>query len=377
MATRKKAAVAEAVAVAVAGTPRKSRSPRKAAAVVANTPPPIVESKAEQPKLATKRRRAPKSAPGLVQGSLPTPGVDQALERKLAKQPPRALASPIRVFQMYVEPWQRELLDASFYPLDVSRVAPKELGLTVWTQLQTNDATQGALLWGAVSWRFAEQTGMAGADWVRLIEQQPGADVYFSCADTAQEAVFHNPWLQTQVQLPRLQVLAQAFFEAAGLPVALLGSITPSSLYCTAPMVVGTPQFWAAYLPWLRKVLTTADKRMPAALRDELHAPLPVGSAESAASYVQLMVQMLLPVFLRSQGQDFKALRLALPERERELNVHQKLLREMKDVAHRTQSAWLAACWVNYRNLYLGQTQSKPWVQKHLRSITPSEIKFA
>jgi hypothetical protein len=57
--------------------------------------------------------------------------------------------------------------------------------------------------------------------------------------------------------------------------------------------------------------------------------------------------------------------------------VHQKLLREMKDVAHRTQSAWLAACWVNYRNLYLGQTQPKPWVQKHLRSITPSEIKFA
>lgn len=377
MATRKKSAVAEAVADAVAGTPRKSRTPRKAAAVVAKTPPPTLESKAAQPEPATKRRRAPKSAPGLAEGSQPTPGVDQALERKLAKQPPRALASPIRVFQMYVEPWHRELLDASFYPLDVSRVAPNELGLTVWSQLQTNDATQGALLWGAVSWRFAEQTGMAGADWVRLIEQQPGADVYFSCADTAQEAVFHNPWLQTQVQLPRLQVLAQAFFEAAGLPVALLGSITPSSLYCTAPMVVGTPKFWAAYLPWLRKVLTTADKRMPPALRDELHAPLPVGSGESAASYVQLMVQMLLPVFLRSQGQDFKALRLALPERERELNVHQKLLREMKDVAHRTQSAWLAACWVNYRNLYLGQTQSKPWVQKHLRSITPSEIKFA
>jgi hypothetical protein len=52
------------------------------------------------------------------------------------------------------------------------------------------------------------------------------------------------------------------------------------------------------------------------------------------------------------------------------------LLREMKDVAHRTQSAWLAACWVNYRNLYLGQTQPKLWIQKHLRAITPTEIKF-
>jgi hypothetical protein len=45
-------------------------------------------------------------------------------------------------------------------------------------------------------------------------------------------------------------------------------------------------------------------------------------------------------------------------------------------VAHNTQSTWLIACWVNYRNLYLHQSRGKAWCQKHLREITPVDIRF-
>ncbi len=306
----------------------------------------------------------------------PTPNVEKGLERNLANQPPRALNSPIRVFQMYSESWQRELLDSAFYALDVSRVDAHTLDLSVWMQLQANPATQGARLWGAVSWRFAERTGMNGADWVRQIEAQPGSDVYFSSAGIQQEAVFHNPWLQAETQFPRFLELARAFFEATGLPLEQLSAISPSPMVATGGMLVGTPDFWAAYVPWLRKLLVTADKRMPPALRDSLHGPIAGAEQGGQERYLPHIVDRLLPVFLRTDGQGFKPARIALSERDRELNVHQKLLGEMKDVAHRTQSAWLAACWVNYRNLYLGQTQSKPWVQQHLRNITPTEIKF-
>lgn len=326
---------------------------------------------------ASKSGRSPKapSAPTL-QVLAPTPDVEKGLERNLANQPPRALNSPIRVFQMYSESWQRELLDSAFYALDVSRVDAHTLDLSVWTQLQANPATQGAQLWGAVSWRFAERTGMNGADWVRQIEAQPGSDVYFSSAGIQQEAVFHNPWLQAETQFPRFLELARAFFEATGLPLEQLSAISPSPMVATGGMLVGTPDFWAAYVPWLRKLLVTADKRMPPALRDLMHGPIAGAEQGSQDRYLPHIVDRLLPVFLRTDGQGFKPARIALSERDRELNVHQKLLGEMKDVAHRTQSAWLAACWVNYRNLYLGQTQSKPWVQQHLRSITPTEIKF-
>jgi hypothetical protein len=48
----------------------------------------------------------------------------------------------------------------------------------------------------------------------------------------------------------------------------------------------------------------------------------------------------------------------------------------MKDVAHKTKSPWLAACWVNYRNLYLSQTNGAEWCKRYLRNITPTEVKF-
>jgi hypothetical protein len=79
---------------------------------------------------------------------------------------------------------------------------------------------------------------------------------------------------------------------------------------------------------------------------------------------------------MKTSGKGLKPFKISLPERERELNTHLKLLREMKDVAHKTKSAWLVACWVNYRNLYLQQTMSKEWCDKYLRNITPNDIKF-
>jgi hypothetical protein len=361
------------------------KSPKTLAAV--KSPVPSLEEvvkatqKAVAPKAAKRAggksaRSAKLQAAPQAPEPAPTPGVERALERNLAKQPPRALNSPIRVFQMYSESWQRELLDSAFYALDVSRVDQHTLDLSVWTQLQGNPATQGAQLWGAVSWRFVERTGMTGADWVRQIESQPGADVYFSSVDGQNEGVFHNPWLQAETQYVRFMEMARAFFEANGLPLEQLSAISPSPLAATGGMLVGSTAFWAAYIPWLRKLLVTADKRMTPALRDLIHAPIPEMDPVGQLSYLPVIIDRLLPVFLRTEGQAFKATRIALPERDRELNVHQKLLREMKDVAHRTQSAWLAACWVNYRNLYLGQTQNKPWIQKYLRSITPTEIKF-
>jgi hypothetical protein len=91
---------------------------------------------------------------------------------------------------------------------------------------------------------------------------------------------------------------------------------------------------------------------------------------------VPFIVERLLGLFLRTEGRDLKAFKYSLPGLERELNVHTKLLREMKDVAHKTKSPWLAACWVNYRNLYLSQTNGAEWCKRYLRNITPTEVKF-
>lgn len=338
---------------------------------IASTPAEKV--KVPEPMVAVKRARSKKVQEG--HNPVQTPRADAALEQKLANQPPRALNSPIRVFQMYSESWQRELLDPAFYPMDVSRVDPHNQDLNVWSQLMTNEATKGAQLWGAVSWRFTERTSMNGSDWVRQVTDQPGGDVYFSNTDLVGEGVFHNSWLHAATLYPQFLEVVTAFFQANDLPLTELSLITPSALTPGGHFMLARPVFWSAYVNWLKQLMTQANKRMPPALRDLMHSPLAGGDGKS--TLLSVIVDRLLPVFLRQTNSSFKAIKVALPERERELNVHQKLLREMKDVAHRTQSAWMAACWVNYRNLYLSQSQSKAWIQQHLRAVTPTEIKFA
>jgi len=306
-----------------------------------------------------------------------TPAVDSKLESNLAKQPPRALNSPVRIFQIYFEGWQRELLDPAFYPLDNSRGTSELMEFAVFEQLQKNQATQGATLWGALSWRFGEKTGMQGNDWVKQIVEHPGNDVYFCNPHVHNEAIFHNMWLQGETSHPNFMEISKAFFAAAGLDDKELTAIHPSSVYSSANYFVATPKFWELFIPYVRKVLVTADKKLNPAIRDVLHSKVADDKGlHGGATYVPFIVERLFGLFMRTEGKNLKSYKIALPERERELNVHLKLLREMKDVAHRTQSAWLAACWVNYRNLYLSQTNTKDWCEKYLRVITPTEVRF-
>ena len=335
--------------------------------VPAPTPAPVVPVPAAAKKAA--------NAVALQKAS--TPAVESKLENNLAKQPPRALNSPIRIFQIYFEGWQRELLDPAFYPLDNSRGSSELMEFAVFDQLQKNAATQGATLWGALSWRFGEKTGMLGSDWVKQIVDHPGYDVYFCNPHTHNEAIFHNMWLQGETSHPNFLEITKAFFQAAGLDEKEITAIHPSSIYSAANYFVATPNFWARFIPFVRKVLVTADKKLPSAVRDVLHSKVADDKGlHGGATYVPFIVERLFGLFMRTEGKDLKGYKIALPERERELNVHLKLLREMKDVAHRTQSAWLAACWVNYRNLYLSQTNTKAWCDQYLRAITPTEVRF-
>ena len=318
-----------------------------------------------------------KKSEAVAEQKTPTPAVDAQLETNLAKQPPRALNSPIRIFQIYFEPWQRELLDPAFYPLDNSRGSSELMEFAVFEQLQKNAATQGAALWGALSWRFGEKTGMQGADWVKQIVEHPGNDVYFCNPHLNNEAIFHNMWLQGEVSHPNFVAIVKAFFAAAGLDDKEITAIHPSNSFSAANYFVATPKFWERFIPFIRKTLVAADKKMNPQVRDLLHSKVADDKGlHAGATYVPFIVERLFAYFMRTEGKDLKAYKISLPERERELNVHLKLLREMKDVAHRTQSAWLAACWVNYRNLYLSQTNTKAWCEKYLRLITPTEVRF-
>lgn len=313
----------------------------------------------------------------LVGASVPTVPAEGQLEKDLVQRPAASLLSSLRIFQIYFESWQRELLDPAFVALDNSKSTSDLYEFDVFARLAQSEYVKGAELWGALSWRFAEKTGMSGQDLVKYIEAHPGFDVYFSNPVPENEALYHNLWLQGEVAHPQFLGLMHAIFQVTGLPMDELINIQSSDQMSAANYFVATPQFWAAYLPWVQTVLLLANKKLPPEIRDLLHSPQADDRGlHGGATYVPFIIERLFPIFMKTQGKSLKGCKVPLPERERELNVHLKLLREMKDVAHRTKSAWLAACWVNYRNLYLTQVRGKEWCTKYLRAITPIDIRF-
>ncbi len=284
----------------------------------------------------------------------------------------------IRIFQIYYEDWQKELLDPSFSPLNNSAVKAEKMEFDVFERLSRSRDVKKATLWGALSWRYREKTGMHGAHLLKIIAANPGADIYYCNPHVHNEALFHNMWLQGETAHPHFLKLSMAFFSATGLDVQELNTITASSAWSAANYFVGSKAFWSKYIPFVRQLLIAAEKKLSDEMRALLHAETADGKGlHSGSTYVPFIVERLFPLFMQREGKSLKAFKIVLPERERELNVHLKLLRDMKDVAHRTRSPWLAACWVNYRNLYLSQSYGKAWCQRYLRTITPTEIQFA
>ncbi|MDO8299765.1 hypothetical protein [Lacisediminimonas sp.] len=305
------------------------------------------------------------------------PTGSSALEKNLAARPASSLRSPIRIFQIYFEAWQKDLLDPAFAALNNAGVKAESMEFDVFERLARSEHVKGATLWGALSWRFAEKTGMSGQDLIAALQANPGMDVYYCNPHPQNEALFHNMWTQGETTHPRFLALSRALFQAVGLPEEELSNIATSASYSSANYFIASPAFWSKYLVFVRKVLTLADKKLSPEARNLLHSEMADDRGiHRGATYVPFIVERLFPVFLKTEGRGLKAFKIALPEREREMNVHLKLLREMKDVAHRTKSPWLAACWVNYRNLYLSQTNGKAWCQKYLRAVTPPDIKF-
>jgi hypothetical protein len=202
--------------------------------------------------------------------------------------------------------------------------------------------------------------------------------VYFCNPYPQIEALYHNGWMQGETAHPQFFALSQAIFQVTGLPLDELTNLHPSDSFSSANFFVASPKFWSAYLPWVRNVLMLANKKLPPNARDLMHSKLAdKQGTDKGATYIPFIIERLFLVFMKTAGKSLKSYKIALPERERELNVHLKLLREMKDVAHRTKSAWLGVCWVNYRNLYLTQVNGKEWSKKYLRTITPTDIKFS
>lgn len=310
----------------------------------------------------------------------PPTSVELASDPLTALDPTTPLPTPtptVAVYQIHFDTSQRSDLDPAFIPYDNAASQDRLLEFAVFERLARDEGVRLAPLWGAVSWRFGRKTGLSGKAVIEEIERHPGFDLYFCNPEPENEALYANQWHRGITAHPGFRELCTAVFRAAGLDPAHLDAVTPSAMTSSCNYFIGNDAFWSAYLPFVRGIIDRAR----AGLSPDVLALLDSAkgdprSLHGGASYWPFIVERLLPLFLRGPGQALKVHKIPLPAAEVRLNSHIKRLREMKDVAHRTRSAWLHSCWVHYRNLFLLQAAGKEWCKENLVRITPREVSF-
>lgn len=358
--------VAAAPAPVATATPAKAKP---APAAAAGTKKPRAASKLPKalppPAPAPAKKRTSRAAAKTVS---PLEGVDAANDAQHS----------IAVYQIHFEPAHQKHLDPDFIPLDNLGHNDLLREFAVFERLAADEGVSTLPLWGAVSWRFGEKTGISGADFLRNIEANPGFDLYFCNPNPQGEALFGNFWQQGMTAHPAFREVVQAFLQANGRPTNLLDVVEPSALFSSCNYFVGNQKFWSAYLPFVRQMVGKARAGLSAPMLKIMDSGLSdPKQIHRGASYWPFIVERLLPEFLRATGGTIRAYKVPLPGLDAQLNAHQKRLREMKDVAHRTRSAWLYSCWLNYRNLYLLQTAGRDWCANYLKLVSPAEVRFA
>lgn len=362
-AARKKAVSAEAAAL-----PSQAELARLEAAA------PKPSRKGSEPVSAAKpaRSKAKRSAAG---GSSVSPR--KAAAPLAGASGAETLASPISVFQIYFEPSQQSALDAAFTPLDNSGVADPLLEFAVLRGLAQRPAVRKSRLWGAVSWKFREKTGMQGKSYLEQIEAHPGFDVYYCNPYPENEGLYASPWQQAFAKHPGFRLLAAQVLSASGQDPKMLDDVVPSVRFSSCNFFVGNEHFWDTYVPFVEGFVTNATKSLPPSVLDALNSRSadPHG-LHPGATYWPFIIERLFTLYLVKHQGDIRAFKVKLPGPEAKLNAHVKRLREMKDVAHHTKSQWLSSCWLQYRNLFLLQAAGQEWCRLHLKDLTPSQLRF-
>ena len=64
-----------------------------------------------------------------------TPAAEPALQKNLRQRPAASLQAPLRIFQIYYEGWQRELLDPNFIALDNGKMSSELMEFAVFERL--------------------------------------------------------------------------------------------------------------------------------------------------------------------------------------------------------------------------------------------------
>lgn len=156
------------------------------------------------------------------------------------------------VYQIY---YKKELLpglDPDFIPYDNTENARPDLReWHVWDKIYRSEA-KNLDLWGAVSPKFYEKTGVLGSSFIDFIKSSPGKDIYFICPNWRNMHPSMNVWINGEHYHPGLISLTNDIFRALGYSIDVSHLTMPTYFFCN--YIVANKKFWNDYMNFIYKI---------------------------------------------------------------------------------------------------------------------------
>jgi DNA-binding transcriptional LysR family regulator len=256
-----------------------------------------------------------------------------------------------------------------------SETVPEQL-LAFIDETITRHGREKNALWGMIGPEFRTRTALTAPDLQREVAARAGYDLYVCSPGPDIEALYPNLWSHLAVAIPKSQPILKSLLKTCEWPAETLSTIEPSVTFSTSHYYTGNARFWGQYHAFLNQIVADIRSRGTKTATRFLNQATAATAGTGAIAHWRLLIDRLLPTFLRQHGAGLKVARIPITAAEQKMNTHLRRLREMKDVAHHTKSKWLASCWLHYRNTYLLNIAGRDWCQRNLPLMTPTDIRF-
>ena len=166
----------------------------------------------------------------------------------------------IEIYQIYFKDELKEHLDPAFVPMsNIDNPRPHLREWCKWDREHEGVLAKDVDLWGYVSWKFKQKTGLTGTQALDFINANPGHDVYLFNPCIVNEAVFANSWEQGDIHHPNISDIGNRFLRKLGYDYNVNEYIIDRRKNVFANYVIGNRKFWTGFMEFSRKLFIEAD----------------------------------------------------------------------------------------------------------------------
>ena len=204
-----------------------------------------------------------------------------------------------KIFQIYFKPELEQHLDPAFVPMsNIDNPRPQLREWCKWDREHENILEQNLDLWGYVSWKFTEKTGLSGQQALDFIDANPGHDVYLFNPCILNEAVFLNSWEQGDVHHPNISAIGNKFLQKIGYTdVDVKEIVLDRNRTVFANFVIGNRDFWTRFMNFSRKLFSEAE--LDAEFKEQVFGAGHSNYAhDKSLPNFTFLIERLLPTFL-------------------------------------------------------------------------------